>query len=84
MTPPDPWWHAAPVKGLASLGIALAITFLPLAINKIRARARAPAVEIVASPGIIADTLGSAACDSATTDSSATCQRRASKSDTAK
>ena len=67
------WWQTAPVKGLASLAIALAVAFVPLFVNKVRARTRAPAVEIVASPDIIADTLGSIPCDSAATDSSRTC-----------
>ena len=68
------WWQSAPVKGLASLAIALAITFLPMFVNMMRARARAPAVEIVASPGAIADSLRSLACDSAATDSLKACK----------
>ena len=79
MPAPSAWWHSAPAKGLASLAIALAVTFMPMVINVVRARARAPAVEIVASPGDIADSLRTLACDSAATDSSKACRPAAGR-----
>ena len=60
------------LKGTASLAVALTITFLPMLVNNIRARRQAAPVEIIASPGVVADTLGcpagadsAAECDSA-------------------
>ena len=79
MSAPAQWWHTAPVKGLASLAVALAITFLPMFINKVRARSHAPAVEIIASPGVVADTARSQPCDTAATDSGAACKPTADK-----
>ena len=48
-------------------------------INKIRARSRAPAVEIIASPGVVVDTVRSEPCDTAATDSATACRPAANK-----
>jgi hypothetical protein len=58
----DRSWGASLLKGIASLAVALTITFLPMLVNNIRARRQAAPVEIIASPGVVADTLGSAPC----------------------
>jgi hypothetical protein len=58
MTLADRSWGASLLKGIASLAVALTITFLPMLVNNIRARRQATPVEIIASPGAIADTLG--------------------------
>ena len=72
MTFGDRSWEASLLKGIASLAIALTITFLPMLVNNIRARRQATPVEIIASPGAVADTLGSAPCPGGA-DSAAAC-----------
>jgi hypothetical protein len=72
MTLGDRSWGASLLKGIASLAVALTITFLPMLVNNIRARRQAAPVEIIASPGVVADTLGSAPCP-AGADSASAC-----------
>ena len=43
------WWDTPVTKALASLAIALTVTFLPLAIDQVRARRRAKPIHIVAT-----------------------------------
>ena len=50
MRPDESWWDTTLTKALASLAIALAVTFLPLAIDQVRARRRAKPIRIVAPP----------------------------------
>ena len=53
-------WRQHPlVLGLASLAIALAVSFLPLVIETLRARKRATPIEVLASPGTVADSVSS-------------------------
>lgn len=42
------WWDTPLTKALASLAIALTVTFLPLVIDQVRARRRAKPIHIVA------------------------------------
>ena len=49
MRPDESWWDTTLTKALASLAIALAVTFLPLAIDQVRARRRAKPIQIVAT-----------------------------------
>jgi hypothetical protein len=59
-------WRQHPLLlGLASLAIALAVTFLPLGIDALRARKRATPIEVLASPGAVTDSTDST--DSPTT-----------------
>jgi len=53
------WWQHPLVLGLASLAIALAVAFLPLGIDTLRARKRAAPIEVLASPGTVSDSTGS-------------------------
>ena len=43
------WWDTPLTKALASLTIALTVTFRPLAIDQVRARRRAKPIQIVAT-----------------------------------
>jgi hypothetical protein len=53
-------WRQHPlVLGLASVAIALAVTFLPLGIDALRARKRATPIEVLASPSAVTDSTGS-------------------------
>lgn len=61
MATPKPWWQTPLAKGLTSLAIALAITFMPMGINRVRAMKRATVIEVIASPaGAVTDSLGPA------------------------
>jgi hypothetical protein len=73
------WWEHPLTMGVASLAIALTVTFLPLGVNVLRARTQAPVVEIIASPGTIVDSLGSRPCAPGTGDTAATCKPAATK-----
>jgi len=53
------WWQHPLVLGLVSLAIALAVTFLPLGIDALRARKHATPIEVLASPGTVTDSTGS-------------------------
>jgi len=48
-TPRNRWWDHPLLKGIGGLAVALFVTFLPLAIDAIRARRPAKPIEIVAS-----------------------------------
>lgn len=67
------WWGHPLTMGLASLAIALTVTFLPLGVNVLRARSQMPVVEIIASPGNVADSLGNPACAPVAGDTSVAC-----------
>ena len=73
MTGDDGWWNTPLTKGIASLALALAITFLPIAIDGVRARRQAAPVEIVASPGVVVDSLGEKPCTPDAGDTSRVC-----------
>jgi hypothetical protein len=60
------WWDTPLTKALASLAIALAVTFLPLAIDQVRARRRAKPIQIVASAADTAVPFAYAASSEAT------------------
>jgi hypothetical protein len=47
------------VLGLVSLAIALAVAFLPLAIDALRARKRATPIEVLASPAAVTESTAS-------------------------
>jgi hypothetical protein len=49
-------------RAVASLAVALFVTFLPLAVNELRARRRAAPIRIVATGEAPADSLGGQAC----------------------
>jgi hypothetical protein len=63
MTPPMDGLGQKPLpRAVASLAVALFVTFLPLAVDELRARRSATPIRIVATGDAPADSLGGRAC----------------------